>query len=236
MYVYILLFLPIQLPLFIYATSCIYLCIPESIIIVLNLKSLPTFSELVLLLQPSSLIIFSTLLNKEQSLQTTSSLLDSPLTLPPLTYINLQVKIADFGVSTMLQSTIAQCNSFVGTSAYLSPERINPSPHGDGRYNAYKSDIWSLGLTLLELYMGRYPYTEFQPGQVLPFFSLYNAIVRNDPPQAPPECSWYFKDFIAKCLTKDVASRPSVSDLIRHPFAAMYEEPQFQDLRAILPR
>ncbi|CAI5513265.1 unnamed protein product [Closterium sp. Naga37s-1] len=66
-----------------------------------------------------------------------------------LAQCNSYVKIADFGGSKELASTLAQCNSYVGTSAYLSPERINPPP-GEG-YDGYLSDVWSMGLSLLEL-------------------------------------------------------------------------------------
>ncbi|CAI5458723.1 unnamed protein product [Closterium sp. Yama58-4] len=92
-----------------------------------------------------------------------------------------QVKIADFGVSKELASTLAQCNSYVGTSAYLSPERINPPP-GEG-YDGYLSDVWSMGLSLLELVIGRFPYV--QAGQSADWMTLFGAIVFNEPPEAP---------------------------------------------------
>eukprot|EP00897_Mesotaenium_endlicherianum_P002180 jgi/Mesen1/1990/ME000147S01081 len=143
-----------------------------------------------------------------------------------------EVKIADFGVSTTLDNTLAQCNSYVGTSAYLSPERINPPPAG-GRYNAYAGDVWSLGLTLLELKMGRFPY--LQPGQTADWMTLFGNIVYNDPPVAPEACSLAFRSFISSCLQKDPMRRPSVRQLIEHPFAQMYQEPRFTDLRCLLP-
>ncbi|CAI5986613.1 unnamed protein product [Closterium sp. NIES-65] len=107
---------------------------------------------------------------------------------PPLS----QVKIADFGVSKELASTLAQCNSYVGTSAYLSPERINPPP-GEG-YDGYLSDVWSMGLSLLELVIGRFPYV--QAGQSADWMTLFGAIVFNEPPEAPGSCSPEFQDFI----------------------------------------
>lgn len=72
----------------------------------------------------------------------------------------MEVKIADFGVSKIMCRTLDPCNSYVGTCAYMSPERFDPDTYGnnDGSYNGYASDIWSLGLTLLELYMGHFPY------------------------------------------------------------------------------
>jgi len=66
-----------------------------------------------------------------------------------------EVKVSDFGLSAELQSSLAMCGTFVGTFKYMSPERIRNQPYD------YASDVWSLGLTLIECATGRYPY---QPG------------------------------------------------------------------------
>ncbi|XP_057831711.1 uncharacterized protein LOC131042450 [Cryptomeria japonica] len=69
-----------------------------------------------------------------------------------------RIKIADFGVRRILSHNIDPCcNSYVGTCAYMSPERFDPQSYG-GRYNGYAGDIWSLGLTLLECYVGHFPF------------------------------------------------------------------------------
>lgn len=141
------------------------------------------------------------------------------------------MKIADFGVSSVLANTMAQCTSYVGTSAYLSPERINP-PAGGGEYNGYASDVWSLGVTLLELALGRFPFGP--PGQVADWMTLFGAIVYNDPPQAPEHFSPQFRDFISSCLQKDFNKRASISALIQHPFASMHQETAWADLRTLL--
>ncbi|CBI15608.3 unnamed protein product, partial [Vitis vinifera] len=65
---------------------------------------------------------------------------------------NMEVKIADFGVSKIMRRMLDSCNSYVGTCAYMSPERFDPDSHGSN-YDGYSGDIWSLGLTLLELYV-----------------------------------------------------------------------------------
>ncbi len=125
-----------------------------------------------------------------------------------------EVKIADFGVSTVLAHTLAQCNSFVGTCAYMSPERFDPDGNG-GEYG-YSADIWSLGLTLLECAIGRFPC--LQPGEKPDWPTLMCAICLGDPPSPPPDASPEFKDFIVCCLQKDAVRRPSAEKLLTHPF------------------
>ncbi|KAG9455413.1 hypothetical protein H6P81_008317 [Aristolochia fimbriata] len=80
----------------------------------------------------------------------------------------MEVKISDFGVSKILSGTstststsistplLRRCTSFVGTKAYMSPDRFDPSNNGDS-YDGFAGDIWSLGLTLWELYLGHFP-------------------------------------------------------------------------------
>ncbi|GLT70478.1 hypothetical protein SLA2020_425550 [Shorea laevis] len=70
----------------------------------------------------------------------------------------MEVKIADFGVSKIMCRSLDACNSYVGTCAYMSPERFDPDTYG-GNYDGYAGDIWSLGLTLLELYLGHFPFS-----------------------------------------------------------------------------
>eukprot|EP00850_Spirogloea_muscicola_P020909 SM000230S07345 [mRNA] locus=s230:138676:140634:+ [translate_table: standard] len=142
-----------------------------------------------------------------------------------------EVKIADFGVSSMLENTLAQCNSYVGTSAYMAPERINPEITS-GKYNGYASDIWSLGLTLLECLQGRFPYAI--PGQQNDWMGLYSAIVMNDPPQAPPDSSHEFVSFINACLQKDFSMRPTAARLLKHPWLFKFQG-QSADLSRLLP-
>lgn len=125
-----------------------------------------------------------------------------------------QVKIADFGVSRILAQTMDPCNSSVGTIAYMSPERINTDLN-DGQYNAYAGDIWSFGVSILEFYMGRFPFAVSRQGD---WASLMCAICMSQPPEAPANASREFRDFISCCLQREPSRRWTASRLLRHPF------------------
>ncbi|KAE9602473.1 putative mitogen-activated protein kinase kinase STE-STE7 family [Lupinus albus] len=133
-----------------------------------------------------------------------------------------EVKITDFGVSTIMESTSGQANSFIGTRNYMSPERIDGSQQG---YN-YKSDIWSFGLILLECALGKFPYTPpDQTERWESIFELIEAIVDQPPPSAPSEqFSKEFCSFISACLQKDPGDRLSAQELMNYPFMSMYED------------
>ncbi|TQE04776.1 hypothetical protein C1H46_009629 [Malus baccata] len=93
-----------------------------------------------------------------------------------------EIKITDFGVSAIKASTSEQANTFVGTYNYMSPERIVGSNY------SYKSDIWSLGLVLLECATGQFPYTPPDQSEAWDnFFELMSAIVEQPPPCAPSD-------------------------------------------------
>ncbi|KAK9281127.1 hypothetical protein L1049_004020 [Liquidambar formosana] len=125
-----------------------------------------------------------------------------------------QVKIADFGVSRILAQTMDNCNSSVGTIAYMSPERINTDLN-HGLYDGYAGDIWSLGVSILEFYLGRFPFAVGRQGD---WASLMMAICMSQPPEAPPAASREFREFIACCLQRDPARRWPARNLLRHPF------------------
>ncbi|XP_010914109.1 mitogen-activated protein kinase kinase 5 [Elaeis guineensis] len=127
-----------------------------------------------------------------------------------------QVKIADFGVGRILAQTMDPCNSSVGTIAYMSPERINTDLN-DGIYDGYAGDIWSFGLSILEFYLGRFPFGE-NLGRQGNWASLMCAICYSNPPEAPSTASPEFRSFIACCLQKDPARRPGALQLLQHPF------------------
>ncbi|KAK4265607.1 hypothetical protein QN277_026636 [Acacia crassicarpa] len=131
-----------------------------------------------------------------------------------------EVKITDFGVSVIMQTTSGQANTFIGTYNYMSPERINGSQNG---YN-YKSDIWSLGLILLECATGLFPYTPPDQGERWEsIFELIETVVDKPPPFAPSDqFSPEFCSFVSACLQKDPTDRLSAQELMGHPFVNMY--------------
>ncbi|XP_051148197.1 mitogen-activated protein kinase kinase 9-like [Andrographis paniculata] len=129
----------------------------------------------------------------------------------------MDVKISDFGVSKIMQKTLDPCNSYVGTCAYMSPERFDPDTYGSN-YDGYAGDIWSLGLTLLELYMGHFPY--LAPGQRPDWATLMCAICFGEPPRLPETTSENFRSFIECCLQKDSSKRWTAKQLLSHPFVS----------------
>ncbi|XP_074281821.1 mitogen-activated protein kinase kinase 9-like [Silene latifolia] len=127
-----------------------------------------------------------------------------------------EVKIADFGVGRIMGRTLDPCNSYVGTCAYMSPERFDPDTYG-GNYNGYAGDIWSLGLTLMELYLGYFPF--LGPGERPDWATLMCAICFGDPPSLPAgRGSKEFRSFVSCCLQKEASKRWTAAQLLSHPF------------------
>ncbi|NP_001234591.1 MAPKK [Solanum lycopersicum] len=131
-----------------------------------------------------------------------------------------EVKITDFGVSAMLASSMGQRDTFVGTYNYMAPERISGSTYD------YKSDIWSLGMVILECAIGRFPYIQSEDQQARPsFYELLDAIVSSPPPSAPvDQFSPEFCSFVSACIQKDPRDRSSALDLLSHPFVKKFED------------
>ncbi|KAH1075581.1 hypothetical protein J1N35_027909 [Gossypium stocksii] len=138
----------------------------------------------------------------------------------------MEVKIADFGVSKMMTRTLEACNSYVGTCAYMSPERFDPDANG-GNYDGFLGDIWSLGLTLMELYVGHFPF--LPAGQRPDWATLMCAICFGDPPSLPPGASDEFRNFMECCLQKESSKRWTASQLLNHPFLIKHPSPASAD-------
>lgn len=165
-----------------------------------------------------------------------------------------EAKIGDFGMSGQLASSFSRLASWVGTAAYMSPERISSSDY------SYEADIWSLGVSLWECAVGRYPHgtaadasgtavsTELSAGSggggttnrnLLPeertlglsFWDLLHCIVEGEPPPLPANLAFSapFCELVQACLAKDCAKRPCAVRLLEHSWLSE-QQPHLVDL------
>lgn len=133
------------------------------------------------------------------------------------------IKLCDFGISGQLVDSIAKTRD-AGCKPYMAPERIDPMSSRQGSYDI-RSDVWSFGITLIELATGKFPYPKWKS-----VFEQLSQVVKGDPPRLANEDGRSFSDemlsFTNMCLTKDVTRRPKYRELLKHPFILRYEEKQ----------
>ena len=154
-----------------------------------------------------------------------------------------QIKICDFGVSGNLVASIAKTN--IGCQSYMAPERISGggmaqvSASAAGGTYSVQSDIWSLGLTIIECAMGQYPYppetydnifsqlsVSNEKSCLRTSFNSYQAIVEGDPPDLPSDrFSNVAQDFVKGALNKIPKLRPTYAMLLRHPWLSALLKP-----------
>lgn len=124
------------------------------------------------------------------------------------------VKLADFGISKVLEKNqeylTSNTGNFVGTMLYMAPERISNAKY------SYPSDIWSVGMTLLTIARGSYPLNVASSGTR--YWDLLQRICDEESPVPGSRFSNDFNDFIELCLKKNPEDRPTVSQLLAHPF------------------
>jgi len=125
-----------------------------------------------------------------------------------------KAKLADFGVSTKLMTTIQKHKTVVGSPYWMSPEVI-VAQNGANGYD-HKADIWSLGITAIEMAESKPPHYDINPLRVI------FVIPNRPPPTLPRPETWSqnFQDFVVKCLAKNPSDRPSAHELLQHPFIA----------------
>jgi mitogen-activated protein kinase kinase len=123
-----------------------------------------------------------------------------------------EIKLCDFGVSSELENSVA--DTFVGTGTYMAPERIQGSPY------TVKSDVWSVGLTLMELAIGKFPFSidsedDDEAAGPQGILDLLQQIVLEPSPRLPKSDAFppILEDVIAKCLMKDPKERPTPREL-----------------------
>lgn len=126
--------------------------------------------------------------------------------------IDGHAKIADFGVSAQINHTYDNSKTFIGTPWWMSPDVLT---HSD--YNS-KTDIWSLGITVIEIAEGEPPYSNLK-------MKLAMLKIIKDPPKGMTDPSLWSKEmnnFVSRCLTVDPNKRPTAQELLRDPFIEQY--------------
>uniref|UniRef100_A0A8D3B364 Dual specificity mitogen-activated protein kinase kinase 7 n=1 Tax=Scophthalmus maximus TaxID=52904 RepID=A0A8D3B364_SCOMX len=129
-----------------------------------------------------------------------------------------QIKLCDFGISGRLVDSKAKTRS-AGCAAYMAPERIDPPDPTKPDYDI-RADVWSLGISLVELATGQFPYKNCKTD-----FEVLTKVLQEDPPLLPLGMGFSldFQSFVKDCLTKDHRKRPKYDRLLEHNFIRRYE-------------
>ena len=137
------------------------------------------------------------------------------------------VKISDFGVSTTLECSRDNTQSFVGTVTYMSPERLRGEPY------SFAADIWSLGIVVAELLLGSHPFADILPegqGSEGRFWALLQHLSSDvRPVTLPSDTNPLLADFVECCLRKDPADRSTSTALLEHLFITSFAPGSDQD-------
>lgn len=131
-------------------------------------------------------------------------------------------KLTDFGVSSRLRSLVSRTNTFIGTPYWMAPEVICTGTAGGNSRNAnisynYKIDIWSLGITAIEISQKKPPLSDLHPMRALELIPSAPIGL-----EKPKNWSKTFQSFISSCLIKDPNERPTTMQLLEHPFIKNY--------------
>ncbi|XP_036912500.1 dual specificity mitogen-activated protein kinase kinase 7 isoform X1 [Sturnira hondurensis] len=129
-----------------------------------------------------------------------------------------QIKLCDFGISGRLVDSKAKTRS-AGCAAYMAPERIDPPDPTKPDYDI-RADVWSLGISLVELATGQFPYKNCKTD-----FEVLTKVLQEEPPLLPSHMGFSgdFQSFVKDCLTKDHRKRPKYNKLLEHSFIKHYE-------------
>ena len=137
-----------------------------------------------------------------------------------------EIKIADFGVSTIVEGSWAQKKTMIGTYIYMAPERI------DADIYYINCDVWSLGIIVMECILGFYPYIIYNNNELPNSVWIVHELIENNPvPQLDKNIySQELIDFTNQCLIKDIKKRPTAAILMNHPFIQKYSNLSCDDL------
>lgn len=119
------------------------------------------------------------------------------------------VKLADFGASKRINEINTATKNLIGTPVYMAPEFIK------GQMDP-KSDVWSVGCTLLELSTGKIPWHHLRIKEHLPL--MFHITTSSDIPQLPGDISDDFRSFFLQCFERNVSKRPTATELLNHPW------------------